>query len=89
MLENALDQSEFFGAGAFKINLSIYLFYGILGILLMQFSILTIQYGLNLSLNNLGLNILKFYSLCFLLIVDFGNLRLVKHKWRSILSRER
>ncbi len=55
----------------------------------MQFSILAAQYGLNLSLSNLGLNILKFYVLCFLLIVDFGNLMLVKHKWRSILSRER
>jgi hypothetical protein len=75
--------------GTFKINLSVYLFYGILGILLMQFSILAVQYGLSLSLNNLGLNILKFYFLCFLLIMDFGNLKLVKHKWRSILSRER
>jgi len=89
MLENALDQSEFFSGSTFKINLSVYLFYGVLGIILMQFSILAVQYGLNLSLSNLGLNILKFYFLCFILIVDFGNLNLVKHKWRSILSRER
>src|SRR5262245_6377621 len=89
MMENALSQSEFFAQSTFKVNLSLYLFYGILSILLMQFSILTVQYGLDLSLRNFGLNIMKFYFLCFILIMDFGNLTLVKHKWRSILSRER
>jgi len=89
MMENALGQSEFFAQSTFKVNLSLYLFYGILSILLMQFSILAVQYGLDLSLRNFGLNIVKFYFLCFILIVDFGNLTLVKHKWRSIVSRKR
>jgi len=88
MLENALGQSEFFAKSTLKINLTLTLFYGILSILLMQFSILAVQYGLDLSLRDFGLNILQFYVLCFILIVDLGNLTLVKNKWRSIFSRQ-
>ena len=87
MIENALDQSEYAGDSPMTVNLSLYLFYGILGILLMQFSILSIRYGLDLSLTNMGLNVLKFYVLCIVLIADLGRLTIVKHKWRSLLSR--
>ncbi|HUD71909.1 MAG TPA: hypothetical protein VMQ62_08080, partial [Dongiaceae bacterium] len=63
-------------------------FYGVLGILVMQFLIMTTLYGFDLSIWNLGTNALKFYVLCFILITGIGNLALVKNKWRSIFSRE-
>ena len=87
MIENALDQSEFIKDSPTTVNLSLYLFYGILGILLMQFSILSVRYGLDLSMTNMELNVLKFYFLCIVLIADFGYLKVVRHKWRSLLSR--
>ncbi len=55
----------------------------------MQFSVLAVRYGLDLSLKNMGMNVLKFYLLSIVLVADFGRLTIVKHKWRSILSRDR
>jgi RsiW-degrading membrane proteinase PrsW (M82 family) len=89
MVETGLDLAEFRAPGPFKLNLSLYLFYGLLGILLMQFAILDIQYGPGLTFGNLGHNLLQYYFLFVVLITDFGNLKIVKGKWRSLLDRNK
>jgi len=88
MLENALDQSEALKENTLTLSLSLYLFYGILGILSMQFSILAIQYDLGLALKNMALNVFQFYLLILVLLSDFGNIKIVKHQWRSLLARK-
>ncbi len=87
MIENGLDQSPGLGSTPLTVNLSVYLFYGLLAILSMQFSILGVRYGLPLSLRNLWSNLLGFYILSAILISGFGKMRLVKNKWRSLFDR--
>jgi RsiW-degrading membrane proteinase PrsW (M82 family) len=86
MLQNALGQSPFMRSGTASVDLYLYLFYGVLCILSMQFVILDVQYGFDLSLKNLGRNLLNYFFLTFVLISDFGHLEVVKNKWNSLLS---
>jgi RsiW-degrading membrane proteinase PrsW (M82 family) len=88
MLENALDQADFNYRGPLKLTLAGYLFYGLLGILLMQFAILDVNYGPDFSLANLGKNVTRLYLLFIILITDFGHLKIVKHQWRPLLDRK-
>lgn len=89
MLQNALGQSPFMRSGNANIDLYLYLFYGVLCILSMQFVILDVQYGFDLSMKNLGRNLLNYFFLTFVLVSDFGHIEVVKNKWTSLLYNPR
>ncbi len=86
MVESALDLDENLQAGYLSVNLTLYLFYGLLAIFLMQFAFLGIRYNFGMAVKNMGLEALKFYFLAFVLIVDFGRLKIVKNKWHSLFD---
>jgi len=89
MIENGLGLADFKANGPLTLNLTLYLIYGLLGILLMQFAILDIQYGPDLSISNMEHSLVSYYFLFFVLVSDFGRIKIVKGKWRPLLDQNK
>jgi hypothetical protein len=90
MVKNALNTSEFNDQHKTRIeNLTIYLAYAIVSVVLMQYILMAWRLGSSNAMSLMFSNLFLYYFLIMIIIANLGKIEITKSKWTSIFEEDK